>query len=140
MDRTSLDRYFWEAQAHANELLDLYEEEYREANLPRLEAFWLDIVAATEHDPKKALAFLSQGPTPRERALGKLDRTQAFLLWCQARYLALEAANALQIASSFETMTDRKYRLVVRHAAQVALQARGQAILSALEILDLKRL
>ena len=115
-----LDRYLWEAQAHANELLDLYGELQREAYEDRVHQMWNDILPHLLDPPKTAYVFLGEGPTPRERRLAAMPPGEGFLLWLQARHLALQATIAIELARDVAGVKGMSYRKAVRHAAQAA--------------------
>lgn len=125
-DCTSVDRYLWEAEAHANELLEHYDQEARELLLRYLTDRWESILPHLQDAPKTAFVFLGEGPAAQDTRLLKLPQGQGRLLWLQARYLALESARALKIAKCVLDVTDREYRRVVRSVAQAAHKYREQ--------------
>lgn len=133
-----LDRYMWEAEAHANELLELFDLETRESHLPWAEEHWSQILQLVFSRPQEALIFLGEGPTARDRRLAKLEAGHDMVLWVQARFLALEAANVLRAAECAATIPQRSsYRKAVRHVAQASLSLRGQANAEEVMLLEL---
>ena len=120
-DLDYLDRYLWEAEAHANELLEIYDEHARHEMAVVLheewETFGQDVLAPAARRLRQALVFLGEGPTARHRRLQKLDRLPARLLWCRTRVLALRSATALRQAASVADVRGMKYRQAVRHVA-----------------------
>ena len=115
-------RYLWETQAHANELLEMYDLEIREHCVPQLERNWQAFELGLLSDPKEALVFLGDGPTARHRRVGKMDPDDALHLWCKARYLALLSASTLETALAALDVLGMPYRKAARKGAQVALQ------------------
>ena len=118
-----LDRYIWEAQAHANELLELYSLDDREQLLRQLQGDWPSLLPSLLTPPKEAFVFLGEGPTQQERRLAKLSERDQLLLWVQARFLALRSASALQTAKHVLPGSNWTYRRAVRHFAEVVSQA-----------------
>lgn len=113
-----LDRYIWEAEAHANELLDLFDQDRRNQIADLLEKHWTAILPQFLEPPKAVFVFLAEGPSPRDRRLAKIPVPGQNYLWSRARFLALRATTALQQASIVANVKGKGYRAAVRHAAQ----------------------
>jgi hypothetical protein len=121
-----LDRYQWEAEAHANELLELMTEDER-AGLRRLWFQDLERLEALLRDPPKtAYVLLGENPSVRDRRIAKLPRGEFGILWLQARYLALRSARAMQLAARVAYVKGMKYRQSVRYVAQDVLPLQDQ--------------
>lgn len=118
MSLSFLDRYIWEAEAHANELLELLDPDRREALADLLERHWQALLPDLLAPPKTAFVFLGEDPSRQEARLARLPARSADLLWAQARFLALRAASSLRQASVVANVKGMKYRAAVRHAAQ----------------------
>lgn len=120
-DLDYLDRYIWEAEAHANELLEIYDEHARheiaEAFDEEWETFGASVLTPDPPRLRQALVFLGEGPTARDRRLRKLDPFPARLLWVQTRVLALRSATALRQAARVADVRGKGYRQAVRHVA-----------------------
>ena len=120
-----LDRYIWEIEAHANELLEYYSLEERERMLSILQTgdreLWLFDLC---QDPaKEVFVFLGEDPSARNRRLAKMSSQEQKVLFVQARYHALQAARAMRFAASVVNVKGWKYRTAARHAAEAAYQA-----------------
>ena len=122
MARNRLDRYFWEAQAHANELLDLMDVGVRDALLEPVSENWTEILRLIYDAPEPALIFLGETPSQRERRMKRMSEEDFRLLWVQARFLALEATNALETAAKIDALPLKGCRDAVRKIAQVTFR------------------
>lgn len=121
MKEVDLERYVWEAEAHANELLELQEYERRIDLAEYLEGNWDKVLPCLLHPPKEAFVLLGEDPTPQDRRLSRLrmrSEAEADLLWLQARFLALRAASAMQRALRVQPAPRTRYRKAVRNAAE----------------------
>ena len=120
-DLDYLDRYIWEAEAHANELLEIYDHAERHEMAELFDEEWQTfgegVLRPRPDALHQALIFLGEGPTARDRRLKKLDPVQARLLWLRARVLELRSATALHQAASVADVRGMKYRQAVRHVA-----------------------
>lgn len=119
------DRYIWEAEAHANELLELIDPDRRQSFVAVLIEDWDELLPQFLNPPKAAFVFLGEDPTQQERRLSRLTEAEVNLLWAQARFLALLAASSLRQAAKVATVKGMKYRAAVRHAAQASLPFQG---------------
>lgn len=117
----NLDRYIWEAEAHANELLELLDFGRRLDLAVYLEGNWEKVLPCLLHPPKQAFVLLGEDATPQDRRLTRLraqSEAEADLLWCQARFLALRAASAMRLAQCVLPAPGTRYRKAVRNAAE----------------------
>ncbi|NEX47638.1 hypothetical protein [Pseudotabrizicola algicola] len=119
------DRYIWEAEAHANELLDVYSEDEREVLADWLERDWQTLLPQLLDPPKVAFVYLGEDPAERDRRIARLGPDDQVLLWVQARFLALRAARAMRLAQRVLPTKGWKYRKAARHAAECVSQAPG---------------
>lgn len=117
-----LDRYIWEAEAHANELLEMYCHQERLEILVLLDGHWEYLLPHLRAPSKTAFVFLGEGPTAQEKRIQKLKQDEAWILWSQARFLALQAARSMRLAATVADVKGLPYRKAVRKAAQASSQ------------------
>ncbi|MGR3480671.1 hypothetical protein [Salipiger marinus] len=120
-----LDRYIWEAEAHANELLEVFGYEGRKTIAAALEEDWNEFLPQFLNPPKAAFVFLGENPAARELRFQKLTGYEAVILWAQARFLALRAARSMRLAASVADVKGLSYRKAARKAAEAASRAPG---------------
>ncbi|WP_313350497.1 hypothetical protein [Paracoccus sp. (in: a-proteobacteria)] len=120
-----LDRYIWEAEAHANELLDLLPLAERLDQLALIEEAGAQsrMLFLCQNSPKTAFVFLGEDPAARDRRMAKMSIQDRNVLFLQARYHALQAARAMRLAATVANVKGMKYRKAVRHAAEAVSQA-----------------
>lgn len=134
-----LDRYIWEAEAHANELLELLPQSEREAHLAAIERAGAEerMLQLCQTCPKEVFVFLGEDPAARDRRLAKMTLQEQNSLFFQARYHALQAARAMRLAASVANVKGMKYRKAARHAAEAASRAPGQPTVPEILLLEL---
>lgn len=139
MNLDYLDRYIWETEAHANELLELRSQSEREALLAGIERAGAGprMLQLCQTCPKEVFVFLGEDPAARDRRLAKMTRQDQNMLFLRARYHALQAARSMRLAASVATVKGMTYRKAARHAAEAASQAPGQPTLSEIMLLAL---
>jgi len=119
-----LDRYIFEAEAHANELFEYFEHETRVRIAEFFRENWAEYHLQLEYPPQAAFVFLGQNPSEQAKKLEKLEAVESALLWMQARRLALLSAIELRRAKDAVDVKGWGYRKAVRHVAQVASRPR----------------
>jgi hypothetical protein len=124
MGQFGLGRYPAEINGLAEELDELLDEiEVRDAGVAQFEKVGDRLFAMTPEETEKALKFLSQTPSQRGKALGKLDDTSAAVLILRARYLCLMSYKAMNFAEEFFHVPGQGYRSAAEYGARLAIKA-----------------
>lgn len=120
----SLSRYAVEVGGIADELRDLLTGPIRSAAFEVVERHGWDKLLSMEHgELDKALKFLSQTPSQRDKTLARMDQAAAAVLILRARYLGLSSRKAIELADSLSYMPGSSYRAAAARGAQAALGA-----------------
>ncbi len=124
MGQFGLGRYPAEINGLAEELDYLLDEiEVRDAGIARFEAVGDKMFAMTTEETEKALKFLAQTPSQRDKALRKLDETAAAVLILRARYLCMMSYKAMNFAEEFFYVPGKGYRSAAEYGARLAIGA-----------------